>query len=425
MKAENSTCSVSLSNLRATCPQSPSAQFSVVESPMLTKLTEFLKVQTLLGDSLHFAQALEAGCATFGTMFGFTSVVAALGFADEMRVVASWGSSERRASFSEPWLIPFDQSIAYQAMVRCEMIEWETVPLPALAAQLKLDEEFAVPRRYYENAMKSRSAAIPFVGSKGEGYGALVFNTGRQDDLAEEEILLGNLVAHALAGAIEGNRRWIDALDRKDLVSQEMLAQLLHDTIAQDAFALELSLDALAMSVEGIPEADLPLSEAHAACARIQENVRGLILPENAIVNGSHDDLKGAILRVVDEAERHCGMRFVPFVSTVAAKAVTPEVKTALLAIVREALSNAEKHARAKAGFIRITQVDRHIVLVVQNDGVEARTGDLTQGSGMRFGLRNLAAMAEKLGGIISYAKSEEEETFTVRACFPLEGEGA
>ncbi len=72
--------------------------------------------------------------------------------------------------------------------------------------------------------------------------------------------------------------------------------------------------------------------------------------------------------------------------------AVDDEIGEHLQAVVREALSNVARHARASQVTVAI-DVDDVLCLRVEDDGVGIPQG------GRRSGLRNMSERAEKLGG--------------------------
>jgi len=66
-----------------------------------------------------------------------------------------------------------------------------------------------------------------------------------------------------------------------------------------------------------------------------------------------------------------------------------------IVAAMREALTNAAKHARAQHVDVVIELIDGAAVLVVTDDGV----GVDQDGAGRRSGLANLSSRAQDLGG--------------------------
>ena len=75
---------------------------------------------------------------------------------------------------------------------------------------------------------------------------------------------------------------------------------------------------------------------------------------------------------------------------------VTGDLAGQVLAVLREALSNIVRHAKATRADVLIETRDGELTLLVTDNGVGIPEG------GRRSGLRNLAERAENLGGTFS-----------------------
>jgi signal transduction histidine kinase len=71
---------------------------------------------------------------------------------------------------------------------------------------------------------------------------------------------------------------------------------------------------------------------------------------------------------------------------------IRPELRPHLLAVIREALSNVARHARASQADVTLTVGDA-VVLTVTDDGIGIAA------DGRRSGLSNMAERAEEFGG--------------------------
>jgi signal transduction histidine kinase len=91
-------------------------------------------------------------------------------------------------------------------------------------------------------------------------------------------------------------------------------------------------------------------------------------------------------------------VRFVGPVDSV----TTPMLTDHLIAVLREALTNAAKHARANTVEILVQFADGVLSLVVTDDGVGIGDG------GRLSGLANLTARADELGGVCSVERVDE-----------------
>jgi PAS domain S-box-containing protein len=85
--------------------------------------------------------------------------------------------------------------------------------------------------------------------------------------------------------------------------------------------------------------------------------------------------------------------------------------------IAQEAIHNAVKHGRAKKIFVRLAATERHISLIVEDDGIGFDEHfDLTDCSGM--GLQLMKHRAGLLGGVLEFVKNEKGYT-RVRCLIP------
>jgi signal transduction histidine kinase len=102
--------------------------------------------------------------------------------------------------------------------------------------------------------------------------------------------------------------------------------------------------------------------------------------------------LRTEIMSIVEEASE--SLNFEPNVhfDGPVDSVVSDEVKTELLAVIREALSNVARHSQASHADVHLA-VDEEVSLVVSDDGVGLKD------HGRRSGLANVRARAEVLGG--------------------------
>ena len=95
--------------------------------------------------------------------------------------------------------------------------------------------------------------------------------------------------------------------------------------------------------------------------------------------------------------------------------AVPDDVQPALLAVLREALSNTARHAKAGRVEVGLAVRAGHLTLTVTDDGVGIGTITSTGG------LRNLAERAHDLGGEFTTEPAEPRGTI-LRWSIPLSG---
>ncbi len=213
---------------------------------------------------------------------------------------------------------------------------------------------------------------------------------------SDEDEALAEGLALVAGIAIESTRlhdrvRVLGVLDDRDRI-----AMALHDTVIQRLYASGLALQAASR-----------LSEREPIVERIGKVVEDLddtidqirtTIFELGRTGGA--GLRRSVLVLTDELAPMLGSR--PEVSFLGAidLAVPQRVSDHVLAVLRESLTNAGRHASATRYIVRIRVDDRVSLEVVDNgSGFDAST--LREGG---MGLRNLRSRAERLGGSFEIA---------------------
>ena len=174
---------------------------------------------------------------------------------------------------------------------------------------------------------------------------------------------------------------------------RDRIARDLHDLVIQRLYATGMSLEGT-MPMITRPEVASRITNAVDAMDETIKDIRATIFALQARDNAGEPDLRGDIVALVEEMTDMLG--FAPSLRLGAGLGaqVGQEVGEQALAALREALSNAARHA--DAGQVDVTvDVDSDGMLAVQvtDDGIGIPA------EGRRSGLRNLARRAEKLGG--------------------------
>jgi signal transduction histidine kinase len=193
------------------------------------------------------------------------------------------------------------------------------------------------------------------------------------------------------------DRELVAVLDDRDRIARD-----LHDLVIQRLFATGLQLQSLSR-LANRPEVqdritavtddlDTTIREIRATIFELQHrpdrsdlraDIRGLA-KEYASSFGFHPrvDLRGPI-----------------------DSAVPADVRSQLLAVIREALSNAARHARASEVRVGVSIASGEVKVVVADDGVG--TGE----AGRESGLRNIRDRASDLGGTLTIRSGEASGT--------------
>ncbi len=180
------------------------------------------------------------------------------------------------------------------------------------------------------------------------------------------------------------DRQRLALLEDRDRIGRE-----LHDVVIQRLFAVGLSLQgaARARDFEALAgRIDQAVDDLDATIKDIRRSIFGL-----AMTDASHD-IQAEVSRLVDRAAATLKfrptLRFEGPVRTLVAGDLAPD----LLAVLAEALSNASRHAQARAVDVLVHAGDE-VVLRVSDDGrgIEEQVHE--------SGLRNMRERAERRGG--------------------------
>src|SRR5579863_6528653 len=219
----------------------------------------------------------------------------------------------------------------------------------------------------------------------GRHHGALPFPQAQADVVASFAAQAG--VALELAASRAESERLSLYQDR------DRIARDLHDLVIQRLYATGMSLEGT-MPMITRPEVVSRITNAVDAMDMTIKDIRATIFQLQARDNADRWDLRGDIVSLVEEMAPAFG--FAPSLRLGAGLAVpvSGEAAEQALAALREALSNAARHAGASGVDVTV-DVDPDGILAVQviDDGTGIPAGT------MRSGLRNLASRAEELGG--------------------------
>jgi len=212
------------------------------------------------------------------------------------------------------------------------------------------------------------------------------------DNLSEEDQAPAEALALAAGIAIENARlhhrvRVLGVLDDRDRI-----AMALHDKVIQRLFASGLALQGAARLSDRDQMAERVSRVVDDLDTTINE-IRGTIFELNgAAVPGG---LRQAVLQLVDELAPMLGARPEVSFNGQVDNMVPQPVADHVLAVIREALTNAGRHARA-SGFRVNLRVGDDLTLEVSDNGKGIQLPPDGQGG---LGLGNLRTRAEKLGG--------------------------
>ncbi|WP_184547910.1 sensor histidine kinase [Streptosporangium becharense] len=245
------------------------------------------------------------------------------------------------------------------------------------------------------------AAAVP-LGAAGTVRGVLTLNkrSGRLP-FSEAELRMLHAFAGQAAITLELAERRKDAERLGLLEDRDRIAKDLHDVVIQRLFAVAMTLMSTVRLVDR-PEASSRLQTAIDELDETIRQIRSTIFALQAPRDTETPSLRAQIVELVEAGRGHLG--FMPGLKLEGQldNQVPPRLAEHLLAVLREALSNAVRHARASRVDVTVQAQGGELVLVVEDNGVGPRPG------GRRSGLRNLQERAESLGGVFAFEPRPE-----------------
>lgn len=209
--------------------------------------------------------------------------------------------------------------------------------------------------------------AIPIM-SKHQVFGIYNLFFGEPRQLATNEVQLLEAVGQHLGVAIDNLR--LAVREKEMAVSEErnLLAQELHDSIAQSLAFLNIQAQMLQGSLQSgqLDPAREELSRMREGIQESYDNVRELLV--HFRIKVEHADLGDAIRSALDKFEGQTGIRthFERHGEQAVPTAASP---IQILHIVQEALSNVRKHAAAEEVWVAM-DCDDDFVITVRDDGL-------------------------------------------------------
>jgi len=280
-------------------------------------------------------------------------------------------------------VLPAGQSLSGGVLVTGE---------PVTSADFAADERAAQAAR---NAMSQIGPAIVFpLGAPGNVRGVLT--VGRRHGAppfprAQADVVASFAAQASVALELAASRAETERLSLYE--DRDRIARDLHDLVIQRLYATGMSLEGT-MPMITRPEVASRITSAVDAMDETIKEIRSAIFQLQARDTPVRLDLRGEVAGLVDEMTDMLGFAPSLRLGSGLGGDISPEVAGQALAALREALSNAARHASASQVDVTVDAGSDAVLIVQVTDngiGIAER--------GRRSGLRNLASRAEKLGG--------------------------
>ncbi len=234
------------------------------------------------------------------------------------------------------------------------------------------------------------------LGADGPAAGLLLMAWADAETLRQSDLGLLEAFAEQAALALQVAQAQEDRHQLAVFEDRDRIGRDLHDLVIQRLFAVGLTLDnaaRMAVRPEVAERITGAVDDIDATIKDIRRTIFELSAPELST------DLRAELAEVVAAAAPALGfpaqLRTAGAVDSLVPEAVRPH----LLAVARETLSNAARHARASRVEVSLDVAD-DVVLTVTDDGIGY------VGGGRLSGLRNMVERAESCGGSFEMAQA-------------------
>lgn len=190
----------------------------------------------------------------------------------------------------------------------------------------------------------------------------------------------------------------------------ERIARDLHDTVIQRLFAAGLSLQSVLPTVpdKAREKIESIIDTQDDAIRELRTAIFGLSSKRSAGLT-----IRVVVNQLVDDASRVLGFRpALHFVGVL--DGIDAEVTNEVAAVVREALSNVARHARAHRVDVTLRHLDDTLVVIIADDGA-----GIPQSHQLGSGLLNMQDRAARLHGSCTVSSDDQSGT-TVRWIIPV-----
>lgn len=248
------------------------------------------------------------------------------------------------------------------------------------------------------------------------GFGTLL--VGRPQDgrpFTEEERAVIELFASQAAVALEHARFQEETQRLAVLEDRDRIGRELHDGAIQTLFATGMRLQAALGfgSSEAAERIDQAVNDIDAVIRELRSYIFGL-RPEIARKGNAHETLRQLALQLQETS----GVTTVVDIDPDAAAVIQPVAD--LVQLVREALSNVARHARATTCRLFVGLVGETLHVEIDDDGEGFQ---LTERAGVGYGLSTLHERAEAIGAVLEIDSTPRKGT-TIRAIIPPKPSG-
>lgn len=292
----------------------------------------------------------------------------------------------------------------------------ELVSSPDLSAEPRLSRAACRDERF------GSIVSIPLK-SRDRVLGILTIYAKRPHRFSEMDRELLVLVGHQIGVAVENAQLYERTRELAVLEERGLIAQEIHDGIAQSLAYLNLETKRLEdllttqSASGGKKQALSQLDHIREVIKDSYEDVRELLVDFRTKFREG-EDLAEALSRYIQDFSQRTGIR-ADFVNADSVWALSPTAQVQVFRMVQEALSNVRKHASARQITVSLSATPALLEIKIQDDGRGFDTGELSSKVNLHLGLEIMKERAANLHGNL-HLKSQPGRGTTLHITIPL-----
>lgn len=232
-----------------------------------------------------------------------------------------------------------------------------------------------------------------------EKLGALVIAARDKRALSQaRELRLLEGIGELISTAITNARLHAQTARLAVLEERERIGMDIHDGAIQSLYAVGLGLAGVSRTLDGEQRASRETLEIlMRQLNQVIMDIRGYIL-DTRVPAFAGFTLVTRLQEIVEDAQKQGETAFCLEITDEVTELVPAGSSIHLIHILSEAISNIQRHSRAKHAWVKLQNMDSKIVLRVEDDGCGFDTQGQKPG---KMGLRNIEARVHILGGSV------------------------
>jgi len=273
---------------------------------------------------------------------------------------------------------------------------------------ITLNEHGGLPTDKFPNKKNKNTVHLHPINKHGHAFGALIWTTPADLTPKRWQKELIGVMTNLMATSIDLEQKRHAASRVGIMEERAVIARELHDSLAQSLSYLKLQISLLNKQLQhglAAEEINLTINEISNGTNTAYKQLREVLTTFRLKLD--HDSIEDSIQQSIDEFAVKCAHP-ISLQYQLKQKALRPNQEIHLLQIIREALSNIQKHAHATQASIHIIELNGLIELEICDDGRGLPNILSKEG---HFGLNIMKERAKSLNADLKLSANEPQGT--------------